>query len=209
MNRVHWSSPQEHRSSLNQDRWSLDEQHRLEGMKGYAISNVSHPVWFGMFWWLTSQGRCNIGGVPWPRRLLTGEGWKWCSSGSLPTWLTSIWVARDGELTEGSLGGAEVQIAADDVGVVASYFGMGMSKLQGSVGAVKGWNSCGDLRRRPGQWWLGTRRCLAVRQRAWRLVLVQKSGQGPLFYRGFRSRFLSMSQTLSLTRLIRSETWFY
>jgi hypothetical protein len=47
-------------------------------------------------------------------------------------------VARDGELTEGSLGGAEVQIAADDIGVVASYFGMGMSKLQGSVGAVKG-----------------------------------------------------------------------
>jgi hypothetical protein len=76
-------------------------------------------------------------------------------------------VARDGELTEGSPGGGEVKTTAHDVRPVASYFGAGMIKLHGSVGAMKGSNSCGDLQQRPGQRWFVMRRCLVARQRAW------------------------------------------
>jgi hypothetical protein len=46
-----------------------------------------------------------------------------------------------GNSSKGSPGSGQVQTAAHDVGAVASCFGAGMSKLQGSTSAVKGSNS--------------------------------------------------------------------
>jgi hypothetical protein len=54
---------------------------------------------------------------------------------------------RLGNSLKGSLSSSEVQTAAHDIGAVALRFSAGVSKLQGSVGAAKGSNRCGDLRR--------------------------------------------------------------